>query len=112
MERLLLEWRPGTPVPPPNGRLLFRRIRHTEELLGLMSHALDAHHRTDLVRMIVREEAERLFEEELAEGARVLSELDVPRIRAATDLDNVPMANAFLRAGYVNSERVLHTTWD
>ncbi|MDR3083711.1 MAG: GNAT family N-acetyltransferase, partial [Streptomyces sp.] len=38
----------------------------------------------------------------LAEGTRVLAEQDVPRVRASTDLGNVPMANAFRRAGYVN----------
>ncbi|RKS09100.1 acetyltransferase (GNAT) family protein [Nocardiopsis sp. Huas11] len=47
----------------------------------------------------------------LAEGTRVLAEQDVPRIRAATDLDNVPMAAAFARAGYVNFERVVNLAW-
>ena len=41
----------------------------------------------------------------LAEGTRILAAPDVPRIRAATDLGNVPMARAFQRAGYVNFER-------
>ena len=41
----------------------------------------------------------------LAEGTRILAAHDVPRIRAATDLGNVPMARAFQRAGYVNFER-------
>ncbi len=47
----------------------------------------------------------------LAEGTRVLAAEDVPRIRAATDLGNVPMAQAFLRGGYVNFERELNFTW-
>ncbi|MFF1489789.1 GNAT family N-acetyltransferase [Streptomyces sp. NPDC058319] len=47
----------------------------------------------------------------LAEGTRVLAEQDVPRIRASTDLGNVPMANAFRRAGYVNFEREINMTW-
>ncbi|MFD7313589.1 GNAT family N-acetyltransferase [Streptomyces sp. NPDC059883] len=47
----------------------------------------------------------------LAEGTRVLAEQGVPRIRAATDLGNVPMANAFRRAGYVNFEREINMTW-
>jgi RimJ/RimL family protein N-acetyltransferase len=34
----------------------------------------------------------------LAEGTRILAAHDVPRIRAAIDLDNVPMARAFQRA--------------
>ena len=48
----------------------------------------------------------------LAEGTRVLAAMDVPRIRAATDLDNTPMANAFHRAGYVNFERSINMRWD
>lgn len=47
----------------------------------------------------------------LAEGTRVLAEQGVPRIRASTDLDNVPMANAFRRAGYINFGREINMTW-
>ena len=47
----------------------------------------------------------------LAEGTRVLADQDVPRIRAATDLGNTPMANAFHRAGYANFERSISMTW-
>jgi hypothetical protein len=35
----------------------------------------------------------------------------VLRIRASTDLDNVPMAEAFGRAGWVNFERSISMTW-
>jgi len=49
----------------------------------------------------------------LAEGTRVLSaQPDVPRIRAATDVANVPMAKAFARLGYVNFERAINMAWD
>jgi RimJ/RimL family protein N-acetyltransferase len=48
----------------------------------------------------------------LAEGTRVLAEQDVPRIRASTDLGNVPMANAFRRAGYANFGREINMTWN
>lgn len=48
----------------------------------------------------------------LAEGTRVLAEQGVPRIRASTDLGNVPMANAFRRAGYANFEREINMTWN
>ena len=51
-------------------------------------------------------------DEILAEGTRVLTAQDVPRIRAATDLGNVPMARAFARAGYVDFEREINMTWD
>lgn len=50
----------------------------------------------------------------LAEGTRVLAargETEVPRIRASTDLGNVPMARAFERAGYANFERQIDMTW-
>ncbi|WP_017547020.1 GNAT family N-acetyltransferase [Nocardiopsis prasina] len=170
VERVRLEWHPGTPVPPPSGRLRFRRVRDTEELLGLMTRVLDGtldeHSRVNLARTTPREEAERMFADELArytsprdwwriatlpdgtpvgfvtparneynpvigylaivpehrgngyiddvlaEGTRILADLGVPRIRAATDLHNTPMVDSFLRTGYVDTERVLHTTWD
>ncbi|WP_208719898.1 GNAT family N-acetyltransferase [Amycolatopsis circi] len=47
----------------------------------------------------------------LAEGTRILAAQQVPRIRAATDLGNVPMANAFRRAGYVDFERTITMAW-
>ncbi len=41
----------------------------------------------------------------LAEGTRVPAAEGVDRIRAATDLGNVPMAKSFERLGYINFER-------
>lgn len=170
VERLRLEWRPGTPLPEPSGRLVFRPVRDTEEMLALMTRVLDgtldAHSRDDLTRLPAREAAARHYEDELAnyrsprdwwriatlpdgepvgfltparndynpvigylavlpehrgngyideilaEGTRILFAQDVPRIRAATDLGNTPMANAFQRAGYVNFERTINMTWN
>jgi RimJ/RimL family protein N-acetyltransferase len=169
VERLRFQWRPGTPVPWHRGRLVFRPVRDTGEILDLMTRVLDgtldAHSRDDLTRMPAREAAVRHYEDELAryrspqdwwriatlpdgepvgfvipgrnnynpiigylavlpehrgngyvdeilaEGTRILIAQDVPRIRAATDLGNAPMANAFLRAGYVNFERTINMTW-
>ncbi|MGW7195859.1 hypothetical protein [Streptomyces chryseus] len=38
-----------------------------------------------------------LIDDVLAEGTRVLAAQEVPRIRAATDLADVPMATSFAR---------------
>jgi RimJ/RimL family protein N-acetyltransferase len=170
VERLRFDWLPGTPIPEPTGRLVFRPVRDVEEILGLMTSVLDgtldAHGRDDLTRMSARDAAVRHYEDELAhyrsprdwwrvatlpdgapvgfvtparndynpiigyiavlpahrgnghiddllaEGTRILATQGVPRIRAATDLGNVPMANAFHRLGYVNFERSINMTWD
>ncbi|MEU0967424.1 GNAT family N-acetyltransferase [Streptomyces sp. NPDC005917] len=52
------------------------------------------------------------IDEILAEGTRILAAEGVDRIRASTDLGNVPMAKSFARAGYVNFERSLNLVWD
>ncbi|MGW8327651.1 GNAT family N-acetyltransferase [Streptomyces sp. NPDC055808] len=170
VERLRLEWRPGTPLAEPSTRLRFRPATDREELISLMAlvveGSLDEHTREELLTMTPRQSAELMYEEEfetfttprewwriaeleeggepvgfviparnsynpviaylgvlpahrgrgyiddiLAEGTRVLAEQDVPRIRAATDLPNVPMANAFARAGYVVFERAINMVW-
>ena len=71
VERLRLEWRPGTPVPAPTGRLTFRPVTDPDELLALMTEVmdgtLDAHDRDDLTRMPPREAAAEHYNEELAQ---------------------------------------------
>jgi RimJ/RimL family protein N-acetyltransferase len=169
VERLRLEWRPGTPLPETAGRLTFRGVHDPAELIELMTlvldGTLDAHSRADLQRMTPREAAEEQYRDELdryasphewwrvatlpdgekvgfvipahngynpiiayvgvvpahrghgyidevlAAGTRLLAGEGVPRIRAATDVGNVPMARAFARAGYVTFERQLDMTW-
>ncbi|MFI6265224.1 GNAT family N-acetyltransferase [Micromonospora sp. NPDC051006] len=170
VERLRLEWRPGADLPTPDRRLAFRPATDTDELITLMTRALDgtldAHSRADLAQMPAHEAAAQHYERELAtyssprrwwqiatlgeggepvgfiiparnayhpviaylgvvpehrgngyahgllaEGTRILAGENVPRIRAATDLGNAPMANAFARAGYVNFERAINMAW-
>jgi RimJ/RimL family protein N-acetyltransferase len=169
VERLRLEWRPGTPVAEPGGRLAFRPVRNPAELVDLMTlvldGTLDAHSRDDLTRMTASQAAQEQYDNELeryasphewwriatlpdgepvgfvipahngynpviayvavlpahrghgyihdvlAAGTRLLAEQNVPRIRAATDVGNAPMAAAFARAGYVNFERQITMTW-
>ncbi|MFF5335525.1 GNAT family N-acetyltransferase [Streptomyces sp. NPDC013181] len=172
VERLRLEWRAGTPVPEPDGRLRFRPVAGREDLLALMTSVLegtlDAHGQLDLASgLSPREAAEKHYDEELAgystprawwrvaelpdgepvgfvvparnaynpiiayigvlpahrgrgyideilaEGTRVLAaQEDTVRIRASTDLGNVPMAKAFARLGYINFERSFDMVWD
>jgi RimJ/RimL family protein N-acetyltransferase len=73
VERLRLEWRPGTPLAAPDGRLAFRPPHSTGELLDLMTAVLDgtldAHSRRDTARMPAREAALRHYEGELARYA-------------------------------------------
>ena len=169
VERLRLEWRPGTPLPEPAGRLVLRPVRDDGELIALMTlvldGTLDAYSRDDLSRLTARQAAEQQYRDELqryasphgwwrvatlrdgepvgfvipahngyypiiaylgvvpvhrgrghvdellAAGTRLLAEQGVPRIRASTDVGNVPMAQAFARAGYVTFERQLDLTW-
>ncbi|MFL6141320.1 MAG: GNAT family N-acetyltransferase [Labedaea sp.] len=169
VERLRFQWRPGTPIPEPRGRVVFRPVRDTEEILTLMTlvldGTLDAHRRHRLTQTSARQAAIRHYENELAhycsprdwwriatlpdgepvgfitparndynpiiaylavlpehrgngyidnilaEGTRILSAQNVPRIRADTDLGNTPTANAFQRAGYINFERAINMTW-
>ncbi|MET0495862.1 MAG: GNAT family N-acetyltransferase [Actinoplanes sp.] len=169
VERLRLEWLPGTPIAGPTGRLVLRPLQDAEELIAamtlVMAGTLDAHGRHDLTTMTAREAAEQQYREELdrytsphewwrmatlpdgtpvgfvipahngynpiiaylgvlpaqrghghideilAAGTRILADEGMPRVRAATDLDNVPMARAFARAGYVNFERQIDMTW-
>jgi hypothetical protein len=148
VERLRLEWWPGTPVRASSGRLRFRPVGDAEELIALMTDVLDgtldAHGRDDLTRMPPREAAVGQYEDELArydsprnpynaiiayvgvrpahrgnghvdellgEGTRVLAAEGVPRVRASTDLGNVPMARAFERAWYVAFEHQIDMTW-
>jgi RimJ/RimL family protein N-acetyltransferase len=168
-ERFRFEWRPGTPIAAPDGRIQFRPVGDVGELLDLMTLAmdgtLDAHSQQDLTLMSARQGAVRHFEEELAcyssprqwwriatlpggepagfvvparnsyhaiiaylgvvpsqrgngyineilaEGTRILAACNVPRIRASTDMGNVPMAKAFTRAGWVNFERSISMIW-
>ncbi|MFF9126359.1 GNAT family N-acetyltransferase [Streptomyces sp. NPDC014889] len=70
VERLRLEWRPGSPVPQPRGRLAFRPVHDAGELVSLMTSVmegtLDAHGRDELTRMSAHEAAVKHYEEELA----------------------------------------------
>jgi len=170
VERLNLEWREGTVIPAPAGRLTFRPVAGSGELLALMTQildgTLDAHDRAALTRMSPEEAAAEHYKSELArytsprgwwriaelpggepvgfvipahngynpiiaylgvvpahrgngyigeilaEGTRVLAATDVDRIRASTDLGNVPMARAFHRAGWLTTGHQIDMTWD
>ncbi|MFF3686412.1 GNAT family N-acetyltransferase [Streptomyces sp. NPDC002187] len=69
------------------------------------------HHIIAYIGVLPAHRGQGHVDEILAEGTRVLAAEDVPRIRAATDLANVPMAQAFARAGYANFERAINYVW-
>jgi RimJ/RimL family protein N-acetyltransferase len=50
-------------------------------------------------------------DEILGAGTRLLATNGAPRIRATTDVGNVPMARAFERGGYVVFERQIVMRW-
>jgi RimJ/RimL family protein N-acetyltransferase len=67
VERLRLEWRPGTPIAECK-RLTFRPVQNPGELIALMTlvldGTLDAHDRDDLTRMSPRRVAEEQYHNE------------------------------------------------
>jgi RimJ/RimL family protein N-acetyltransferase len=69
VERLRLEWRPGTPVAELSGRLTFRPVRNPGELIELMTlvldGSLDAHSHDDLTRMTPSQAARVQYHNEL-----------------------------------------------
>lgn len=69
VERLRLEWRPGTPVAELSGRLAFRPVRDPGELIELMTlvleGTLDAHGRDSLTRMTPSQAAREQYHNEL-----------------------------------------------
>ena len=71
VERLRLEWRPGTPIAAPSGRLRFRPTHGRDEMVALMTRVLDgtldAHSREELTHMAPAEAAASHFDRELAE---------------------------------------------
>lgn len=169
VERLRVEWRPGTPIAALSGRLAFRPVRNPGELIGLMTlvleGTLDAHSRDGLTRMTPGQAAQEQYHNELeryasprewwriatlpdgepagfvipahngynpiiaylgvapahrghgyvhdllAVGTSLLAAQNVPRIRAATDVGNTPMAAAFDLAGYLTFGRQIDMTW-
>ena len=69
VERLRFEWRDNAPVENPRARLSFRSPADDEELIELMTMALegtlDVHSQRDLTTMSARDAAVRHFEDEL-----------------------------------------------
>lgn len=68
VERLRLQWTPGTPIPEPSGRLRFRPVGERVELIDLLTRALDgtldAHSRSDLADKTPEQVAAAQYDEE------------------------------------------------
>jgi RimJ/RimL family protein N-acetyltransferase len=69
VERLRLEWLPGTPVADFTRRLTFRQVRDAGELVNLMAlvlqGTLDAHSRDSLTRATPLQAAQAQYDDEL-----------------------------------------------
>lgn len=69
VERLRLEWRPGTPIPEPTGRLTFRPVDDQSQFIALLTTVLDgtldAQDRADLARMTAEEVALKQYQDDL-----------------------------------------------
>jgi RimJ/RimL family protein N-acetyltransferase len=70
VERLRLEWTPGTPIAAPDGRLAFRPFESDAEFLDVttrvLAGTLDAHSVEELAARSPREVAEAWFDDEFA----------------------------------------------
>ncbi len=71
VERLRLEWLPGTPIAAPRSRLVFRQTRGRNELIALLARVLDktldAHSQDDLRHIAPADAATAHYDRELAE---------------------------------------------
>jgi hypothetical protein len=103
VERLRLEWRAGTPLPEPAGRLAFRPVHDPGELVDLMTlvldGTLDAHSRDDLTRMTARAAAEEQYRAELERHARTSGGGSRPSRTANRSASSSPPTTATTRSG-------------
>lgn len=88
-------------------------LPETGEPVGFVVPARNNYHHTiAYVGVLPAHRGHGYIDDVLAEGTRILAAADVPRIRAATDLGNVPMAASFARTGYDTFERAINYVWD
>ncbi|GGV07582.1 hypothetical protein GCM10010275_54770 [Streptomyces litmocidini] len=72
----------------------------------------DHHHVIAYLGVLPAHRGHGYVDDILAEGTRILASTGVPRIRAATDLGNVPMEASFARAGHGTFERAVNCVGD
>lgn len=100
VERLRFGWRNANPLPEDSGRLAFRGIEGTEDILGLMARALegtlDTHDRLDLREHSAEEVAAANFADEFANYATPRSWWRVAMLPDGTPVGFViPARNAY-----------------
>lgn len=99
VERRRLEWRAGTPIPPRSGWLRFRPPHDDEDpVIGYLA-------------VLPRHRGQGYINDILNGGVAVIASTGVDHIRAATDLTNTPMGDAFQRNGWIEFERSINMTW-
>ena len=88
-------------------------VNGEDEVVGFVIPARNAyHHIVAYIAVLPDHRGNGYIDGILAEGTRVLAEAGATHIRASTDVGNVPMANAFARAGYATFERLINMAWD
>lgn len=85
---------------------------HTGSTVGFVAPGHNHYHPViSYVAVLPEHRGNGYIHDILATGTRILADLGVDHIRAATDLANVPMAAAFKRGGWINFERSINMTW-
>ncbi|MFF9850348.1 GNAT family N-acetyltransferase [Streptomyces litmocidini] len=82
------------------------------EPAGFVVPARNDHHVIAYLGVLPAHRGHGYVDDILAEGTRIPAATGVPRIRAVTDLGNVPMAASFARAGRVTFGRAVDHVWD
>lgn len=88
-------------------------VDESGEAVGFVFPARNSyHHIVAYVGVLPEHRGRGYIDGILAEGTRILAEAGAPHIRASTDVGNLPMANAFSRAGYQTFQRLINLAWD
>ena len=85
---------------------------HTGDTVGFVTPGHNHYHPViGYIAVLPEHRGNGYIHDLLATGTRVLANQGVDHIRAATDLTNLPMSEAFERGGWINFERSINMRW-